>query len=152
MSLPAMLRVPLGDADFPRSLAARVKNSQGPDQQASTAAALRALNTAEISYATTYEDIGYTCSLSDTGRAGNDAPGPHGAMLIDDNLASGTASGYVFTAYGCTGTGVESDQLVALPAIGESEGRVFCTDKTAVIRYSDDGEETTCLTAGQPFE
>jgi hypothetical protein len=146
------LRVPIGDTEFLKNLAAGSKKSHAIAQESSAVAVLRTLNTGEVSYAAVYPDIGYTCALADLGSDNNDTPGPHGAMLIDKVLASGIKDGYLFEMRGCTGSPVGTYQIVATPAMPDDGGRAFCTDESAVIRYADDGQASSCVSNGLPLE
>ena len=100
---------------------------------------LRTISTAEIAYATMY-GIGFCDSL--TKLAGAAAiPDPNSAELIDDVLAAGRKSGYLFTF----GVGVTDSQghvvtysLNADPILPGSSGQNhFYSDQTAVIRFNN---------------
>lgn len=145
------LRLPLGDPDFLKGLAARAETSAALARESAAASALRTLNTAEVMYSSTYPDVGYTCSLSALGGS-DDTPSAQEAMLVDPNLASGLKDGYIFQASGCTGSPIDRYRIVAVPASPENGQRAFCTDENAVIRFAEDGQESTCLTNGQPLE
>lgn len=120
--------------------------------EASAVGSLRALNTSEVTYNTTYNS--YTCSLTALGPpSGGASPSSAAAGLIDSNLAGGTKSGYGFTAGACntTSTGVTTSyQWAADPsAPGSSGSRHFCTDDSFVIRV-DPNSSSNCLTMGSP--
>ena len=142
------MHMPLGDPEFLKGLAAGSTNSQDFPLESSAVASLRTLNTAEITYASIFPNIGYTCALSDLGGTG-DTPQSRGALLVDGVLASGTIGGYVFAATGCTGSPVDRYQIVAVPSEPDNGQRAFCTDETAVIRVAEDEQGTACLTSGQ---
>jgi hypothetical protein len=115
-------------------------------------AAMRTILTAEVTYATTYRGVGYTCTLSDLDGFGGGEANEHQAMLINSGLASGKRYGYVFTLSSCSGAPAASFHLTAAPN-GESYGRrVFCTDQSGVIRSSSDGNAATCLSSGTPAQ
>jgi type IV pilus assembly protein PilA len=79
---------------IPNLLRARMQANE-----ASAAASIHALNTAEISYSSAFPTIGFSASLADLGDGGT-SPCPGSATAscyIDPNLASGTKSGYLFT-------------------------------------------------------
>jgi len=66
--------------------------------EASAVGSLRTLNTAEITYNTTYPNVGFACSLTVLGPPASGGAASSGtAGLIDSNLAGGNKSGYVFT-------------------------------------------------------
>jgi prepilin-type N-terminal cleavage/methylation domain-containing protein len=79
---------------IPNLLRARMQANE-----ASAAASLHALNTAEISYSSAFPAIGFSASLANLGDGGiSPCPGSATASCyIDQNLASGTKSGYVFS-------------------------------------------------------
>lgn len=146
------MRMPLGDADFLKNLAAHSRKNAMAEFGTSAAGALRTLNTAEVTYAATYESVGFTCSLSDLGSSGNGSPNVQAAMLIDDTLASGMKNGYTFVMTGCTGNPAVTYQITAVPQSADEEARTYCTDQTAVIRYSEYGMAPDCLKEGKPLE
>ncbi len=107
---------------------------------ASAVASLRVINSAEITYAMQYE-IGYTRTLANLG------PPPAGsqrsssaAELIDNVLASGTKSGYIFTYVPGAPDGVghcEQFSVTANPSLPGSTGySYYFSDQTAVIRLN----------------
>lgn len=64
--------------------------------EASSVGGVRTINTAEITYASTYPKIGFSPSLAALGSGGTDChqPNEQHACLIDDVLAAGKKSGY----------------------------------------------------------
>jgi len=146
------LRLPLGDVDFLKQLAEKANGSRESLQEMSAAAGLRTLATAETAYASTDENLGYTCSLSDLGGTDESEPSPHAAKLIDNALAGRMRNGYVFAISGCSGSPVNTFRMAAAPLTPADGERAFCSDESAVLRYSDDGQATTCLTDGEPLQ
>ncbi len=143
------LRAPLGDVEYLKGL----QKEQNKRSESISVANLRTLNTAEISYAATYSDRGFTCKLAELGgsSAGNE-PRPEQAMLIDDVLASGQKNGYIFSISGCDARPASKYQATAVPVGPESGMRAFCSNESAVLRYAADGKAATCLSAGVPLE
>lgn len=118
---------------------------------ASALAALRKILAAETTYAATYPAVGYTCTLSDLDGFGAAETNEHQAMLISSGLASGKHQGYSFSLSGCGDVPAASFRLTAAPA-GESFGRrAFCTDQSAAIHSSADGNAASCLNNGTPI-
>ncbi len=121
--------------------------------EASAVGSLRVINTAEVTYSSTY-NVGYTCTLSVLGPpSGGGAVSSATASLIDASLASGQKSGYLLTPGTCT-TGsngqITDYQWTADPAApGTSGTRHFCTDTTYVVRV-DPNTSSNCLTIGSP--
>ena len=129
---------------------------QAPTQNlandASVVAAMRNILAAEVTYASTYRSVGYTCTLSDLDGFGGGERNEHQAMLISSGLASGKKNGYVFTLSECGGSPATSFRLTATPN-GNMYGRhAFCTDQNGAIRHSGDGVAATCISAGTPWQ
>jgi hypothetical protein len=143
------LRVPLGDAEFLKGL----QKSQNNASESSAIGNLRTLNTAEISYAASFPDRGFTCKLSELGGfSPGSKPTPEHALLIDDSLSSGKKNGYVFLIRGCDVRPASKYQATAVPADPESGMKAFCSDESAIVRYAADGKAATCLGEGVPLQ
>jgi hypothetical protein len=160
------IHVPLADPDFLKAFTEKMKPQTGNDtfpprndttvqaagSDTSVVAAMRTILTAEVVYATSYPTVGYTCSLSSLDGFGGGEPNEHQAMLINSGLASGKRYGFVFVLSGCTGTPASSFHLTAAPNGNNLGRKVFCSDQSAVIRSSSDGNPGTCLTSGTPVQ
>jgi len=107
--------------------------------EASAVGSIRTINTAEVTYASTYPDQGFT-DLASLGGAGGTAAG---AGLIDTVLAGGSKSGYTFAATpgGATAAGVNTTYTTTgVPVtVGSTGQRGFFSDQSGVIRYTSDG-------------
>jgi hypothetical protein len=124
----------------------------GAGSNAAVVAAMRTILTAEITYARTYANAGYTCTLSTLDGFGGGEPNERQAMLINSGLASGKRFGYVFTLSECNGTPASTFHLTAAPN-GNSFGRkAFCADQSGVVRSSEDGNSATCIASGTPVQ
>ncbi|MFI5089112.1 MAG: prepilin-type N-terminal cleavage/methylation domain-containing protein [Terriglobales bacterium] len=119
--------------------------------EASAVGSLRAINNAEVTYNTTYNN--YSCTLGALGPpSGGGSPTSAGAAIIDANLASGTKSGYAFTPGTCIVTSgfTTSYQWLADPSSpGTSGSRHFCTDDSFNVKV-DPNSSANCLTIGSP--
>lgn len=107
--------------------------------EASAVGSLRSINTAAVSYSSSY-GIGYPASLSDL--APSASPTSTSADLIDSVLATGIKSGYSFSYSPGTGSGglVTTYSITATPlAPGSSGQRGFFTDQSLVIRVNTSG-------------
>jgi len=117
--------------------------------QASAVGSLRTLNTAEITYATTY-NTGYTSTLGDMGPPTSGNPVATAAGLIDSVLAGSAAngaqasmsakSGYSFL-YSPGGTDVSGRintySITATPiSVGTTGTNYYFTDQSGVIRQN----------------
>lgn len=106
---------------------------------ASAVQSLRTLNTAEVSYSSTY-GVGYSPSLAQLGAptAGNPVSAA-GADLIDVILASGLKSGYTFiyTPVGGGPGAYQAYTINANPTVPGTTGSTFYyTDQLQVIRVN----------------
>jgi len=120
--------------------------------ESSAVASLRAINTSEIIYASTYD--GFSTNLASMGSGGASCttttiPTSTAACLIDDVLAAdpATKSGYTFTyaAVGAGGGGVAPSYSVsASPVAPGSTGlNGFFTDQSGVITVDPSGTATS---------
>jgi hypothetical protein len=115
--------------------------------QANAVGSLRTINTACITYATTY-NVGYPEALRNLGppTAGSN-PTPTMAGLVDEGLASGTRSGYTFTyrpARADSQGRRNTYTVVARPMIYGQTGREnYFTDQSGVIRFTSEDREAT---------
>jgi hypothetical protein len=119
---------------------------------ANVLAAMRMILTAEVTYATSYPTVGFTCTLSDLDGFGGGQPNEHQAMLINSGLASGKRYGFVFTLSGCGGSPASAFHLTAAPNANTFGRKAFCADQSAVIRSSADGNAAACLASGVPVQ
>lgn len=162
--------VSLTDPDFLRTLTTKLRPgiseapTGGPSTLATTTALIaanesmaiagvRTLNTAEVTYAATFPGQGFTCTLSDLGgMGGGSGATEHHAMLVDPRLASGKKNGYVYALSACEGNPASRFSITAAPANPASGTRAFCSDESAVIRFSPDGKADSCISLGKPLQ
>jgi prepilin-type N-terminal cleavage/methylation domain-containing protein len=114
--------------------------------EASAVGSLRTINTAEVTYATSYPTEGFAAALTNLGGAAPCGPATIAtACLIDEVLsATGTKSGYTFTAPGVAPIPRVTYTATADPtAVGSSGQRSFFTDQSGVIRYDTTGAPAT---------
>ena len=110
--------------------------------EASAVGSLRTLNTAEITYNTTYPNVGFACSLATLGPpASGSSASSSAAGLVDSNLSGGVKSGYSFTLLSSTcapANGIKTtyDYGAAPVSPGVTGQRYFCTDLSGVIQYN----------------
>jgi prepilin-type N-terminal cleavage/methylation domain-containing protein len=119
--------------------------------QASAVGSLRTLNTAEVTYSSTY-NVGFTATMSYL------APDPTGqnptstaAGLIDSVLAMGAKSGYSFTyspgASDTTGR-INTYAFTAIPISNNTGTNYYYTDQSGVIRQNS---TTTASSTDSPI-
>ena len=112
--------------------------------ESSAVAAVRTLNTAQISYNSAYPTVGYASTLGALGGTNCMPPNSSGACLIDTALAGGQRSGYSFTLTASSGTPNATYTFIATPSTVQYSGvRYFCSYEDAVVRVSMTGI-TTC--------
>jgi len=132
---------------IPNLLRARIAANE-----ASAVASLRTLNTAQISYFSSYPTIGFASALGSLAGTSCTPPGSSGACIIDTQLASGTKSGYSFAISATSGTPVSTYTFIATPLAPNQTGtRYFCSFADAVVRYSS-ATISTCTTAVSPLQ
>jgi len=127
---------------IPNLLRARISANES-----AAVGALRTLNTAQVSYNSTYPTVGFASAL--TNLAGTScattAPTSTGACLIDSALGNSTKSGYLFTLSGVTGTPAAAYQFVASPVGPNQTGvRYFCSFADGVVRSDPANLISTC--------
>jgi prepilin-type N-terminal cleavage/methylation domain-containing protein len=122
--------------------------------EASAVGSVRTLNTAEVTYASTYPNVGFTCTLANLGPpAGGGAVTSTAAGLIDNVLSAGVKSGYTFALANCTAAGginVTYNSLGQPVTVGTSGQRAFCSDQSGVIHYNTVG--TGCALTDPPLQ
>jgi len=111
--------------------------------EASAVGSIRTVNTAAVTYSTTYPATGYPVALSQLAPA---TPATStSADLIDSVLSGGTKSGYTFKM--TVGSGASTPQtsysVAAAPVSTSSGTRTFYSDQSGVIR----GDPTTTATS-----
>ena len=116
--------------------------------ESSAAQSLRTINTAAVTYASTYSTVGYPATLTALGGATPCSAAPANACLLDTVLSGGTKAGYTFVFTGDGNTPSVGYTLTATPvSLGVSGQRMFCTDATSVIRYDPSGSGCTYTSA-----
>ena len=113
--------------------------------EASAVGSIRTINTAQVTYNSTY-GFGYgTLVQLSTPVAGCAGATSAAACLIDSNLGGGTKSGYTFTSLPLNGAGTAASPFLnfnstAVPvAPGQSGQSDFCSDDSGVIRRDPTG-------------
>jgi prepilin-type N-terminal cleavage/methylation domain-containing protein len=123
--------------------------------ESSAVGSTRTINSAEVTYNSTFPTVGFTSILANLG--GTASPcvaATNSACLIDSVLATGTKSGYAFsmTAGSTTGTPQPSYNILASPVIPDQTGsRYFCSFEDAVVRYSS-ATLASCDTSVAPLQ
>ncbi|HVP52013.1 MAG TPA: prepilin-type N-terminal cleavage/methylation domain-containing protein [Terriglobales bacterium] len=113
--------------------------------EASAVGSLRIINTAEITYNTTYGATVGFANLSALGPyASGGSPSSAAAGLLDANLAAGAKSGYTFTVV-ALGTNNSTYESTAAPqSPGTSGRRYFCSDPSLVIQFNTTATGGAC--------
>ena len=127
--------------------------------EASAVGSLRTINTAEVTYASTYPAQGFATALSTLGGTGT-ASSSSGALMLDSVLgaaspggtsAPGNAkSGYDFYITSSGTQPIPTYAVNAQPITPQQTGvRYFYTDASGVIRYNT---SSTALSADSPLQ
>jgi len=106
--------------------------------QASAVASLRAINTCEVTYSSTYNQ-GFTSTLLQLGPPASGNSTSAAAGLVDSVLAAGTKSGYsfVYTASAVVAGSTQNYSINANPiSVGTTGQNFYYTDATNVIRVN----------------
>lgn len=114
--------------------------------EASAVSSIRTIQQAELSYTTSYPNSGYAAQLSNLGGATPCVPTPASACLIDQSLAGGTKSGYLFTAAGGNPVnGANTTYAIGAAPISfnKSGVRLFCSTEDNVIRWDANASKST---------
>ncbi len=111
--------------------------------EASAVGSVRTINTAEVTYSSSW-GIGYAADLASLGSnaAGACTATSTNACLIDNILTGGNKSGYTFAAAGTLASnGVNNGfEVNATPVtVGQTGQRAFCSDQSGVIRFNTTG-------------
>ncbi|MBZ5570499.1 MAG: prepilin-type N-terminal cleavage/methylation domain-containing protein [Acidobacteriia bacterium] len=126
---------------IPNLLRARIAANES-----SAVSSIRTLNTAQISYFSTYPTVGYAGTIPALGPSastGCTTPTSTSSCLVDWIVAQATAagsakSGYFFGLGVTAGGGINSAYTVggAPAALSQTGVRGFCSNEDAVIRYT----------------
>lgn len=115
--------------------------------EASAVSSMHMIETSEIMYSQSYPDVGYAKTLIDMGaRNGNCAsPTPTNAcLLMDDSLANGYKSGYMFQLISDGQTPSRSYTLTAVPSVAGVSGRCsFSSNEGGEINLTSPGAAQT---------
>ena len=134
---------------IPNLLRARIAANE-----ASAVGSIRTVNTAMISYNSAFPTVGYAANMSALGGTSCNPPTSASGCLIDTQLATGTKSGYTFTAVGSGGPPSGTYQVVASPLTPNQTGvRYFCSFADAVVRSSTTAlTPSTCVNTVSPIQ
>ncbi|MGE5112113.1 MAG: prepilin-type N-terminal cleavage/methylation domain-containing protein [Acidobacteriaceae bacterium] len=118
--------------------------------ESSAVGSMRTINTAQVTYNSSYPDVGFASTLAQLG-PGSDctAPTSAGACLIDGTLANATTantakSGYYFSNFtGANTSGVGYSFTGTPKAQGSTGVKTFYSDATGVIHFKSDGNAAT---------
>ena len=125
---------------IPNLLRARIAANES-----SAVSSVRTVNTAQITYNSTYSTVGFSGSMSALGGSSCAPPNSTSACLIDTMLANGSKSGYSFGISGATGTPVSTYQVIAAPLQPNQSGvKYFCSFADAVVRVNPTTTISTC--------
>jgi type IV pilus assembly protein PilA len=119
--------------------------------QLSAEQSVRAVQQAEMQYASTYPANGYTCQLSALGGdPSSGPPSPTAAQILQADITSGFKSGYIITISNCakvTVNGTDRNNSYTVTAVPQTVGKTgdlgFCSDDNGAIK-EDPAGGTNC--------
>jgi type IV pilus assembly protein PilA len=113
--------------------------------EASAVGSIRTINTAAVTYSSTYPQDGFPGTLTALGAAASPCVATSsGACLLDQVLAAGTKSGYTFVWTGDGNTPSVGYSITGTPVtVGTTGQRMFCSDQSGVIRFDPSGAGCT---------
>jgi type IV pilus assembly protein PilA len=117
---------------------------------------IQVINKAEIQYQSTFPTNGFACTLQALGGdPASGAPSATSSQILQQDLASGDKSGYIFTIGNCTKVTVGGQDrftgytVSAVPeTVGKTGDRGFCSDQFGTIKQDPAGG-TNC---SQPLQ
>jgi type IV pilus assembly protein PilA len=117
---------------------------------------IQTINKGEIQFESTFPTNGYACALTSLGGdPASGAPTATSAQILQQDLASGYKSGYIFTVGNCTKVTVNGQDrftgytISAVPeTVGKTGDRGFCSDQFGTIKQDPAGG-TNCT---QPLQ
>ncbi len=118
--------------------------------EASAVGSLRTINTAEVTFSTTYPSVGFGTLAALGGAAPCTTATSTSSCLLDSTLSNlAVKSGYNFAVINLTGAPViVTYSATAVPTVvGQSGQRGFFTDQSGVIRYDPTGAAPTNASA-----
>jgi prepilin-type N-terminal cleavage/methylation domain-containing protein len=119
--------------------------------EASAVYSIRTINTAQVTYATSYPSVGYATTLNELASPTTSGPtSSTNAGVLDWVLGCTTTtcpkSGYNFTITNTSGTPVSSYSVTAVPITpGVTGYRGFCSDNMNPVLYDPNGS-SNCTT------
>ncbi len=125
---------------IPNLLRARIAANES-----SAVASVRTVNTAQITYNSSYGSVGYATTLANLAGSSCTPPSSTSACLIDSQLGAGSKSGYSFGIANTSGTPVSAYNIIAAPTQPNQSGvRYFCSFADAVVRVNATTAIGTC--------
>lgn len=115
--------------------------------ETSAVVSLQAIFKGEILYASSFPKKGFTCALSALGGDPSfGAPTPDAAQILQNDLASGYKSGYIFNISNCSKKNsggseyIKGFTVTAVPeTVGKTGDRGFCIDENGSPKYDPRG-------------
>jgi prepilin-type N-terminal cleavage/methylation domain-containing protein len=121
--------------------------------ESSAVASIRTINTAEVTYNSTYPTVGFAPTLASLGGVSPCTPAQATACLIDSVLSTANTtakSGYLFNAVNVAGTPSVSYEAEGHPVtINQTGIRSFCSFEDAVVRVQPSGATVAGVPACQ---
>lgn len=123
---------------IPRFVQARMKANE-----ASAVNSMHMIEMSEILYSQSYPDLGYAKRLIDMGGLNGNCTSPtatNACLLMDESLANGYKSGYLFQLVSDGQNPSRSYTLTAVPSVAGVSGRCsFSSDQGGAINFTSPG-------------
>jgi prepilin-type N-terminal cleavage/methylation domain-containing protein len=107
--------------------------------EAAAVSSVKTINTAQLMYNEAFPEVGYSVSLANLGSHGSSCEKPtstNACLIMDEALASGMKSGYIFEIVGDGNTPTASYTVNAMPESGVSGRCNISSNENGVIRLS----------------
>lgn len=123
----------------PNMLKARIQANE-----ASAISSVRTINTAQVTYAVTYPDVGYAANLASLGAPTSGNVTSANAGVLDWVLGCPSQpcpkSGYLFSIVNTSGVPISAYDVQAIPKmVGQSGQRGFCSNRMNPLLYDPQG-------------
>lgn len=123
---------------IPSFVQARMKANE-----ASAVNSMHTIDVSEVMYSQTYPEVGFSRTLQDMGARGTDCTSPnstHACLIMDDSLANGFKSGYIFQLNGDGQRPSLAYTLTSAPEMSGISGRcAFGTNQSGEIKIIANG-------------
>jgi hypothetical protein len=137
--------VPLTDPDYLKG----VRKEEDKAIEGMASGRIRMIAAAEVQFASSHPDRGYSCNLTELFSKGDSADAADQPPEFSAAGFASDSSGYHFSLTDCDGTPALRFHATAVPAEADSGMKAFCADESGKVRFEVNGKGSSCLTRGQ---